>query len=317
MTNIHCPVCNSKKNVFLFTAYDILYKMVNDKFTIYKCEDCSAVFISPFPTQEETERYYPKNYYSYDVAEGGGFFERLKKSIIKSKVGDSKDLSITEKMLVAIFQSRFSGVPLYRKEQGKFLDIGCGSGKNLEMVSQYGWDAYGIELDKAAVEHAKKEGLKVQQSSLESMQFNGIQFDCIRIWHVFEHLTNPHEALRKITGVLSSDGEILMAVPNAQSFARIVFGRYWYGLDVPRHVINYSPKTLRLLAKEHDLKITEITYASCGSLVASVSNFLRREFGFQGNLINNVFLVFLFSPLDYLSDLLRMGDTIFFKNSKR
>ncbi len=312
-----CPVCYSESHSFLFTAYDILYQMTERGFRVCKCRQCAAVYIAPFPSQKDTEQFYPKNYYSYDVAEGEGFFERLKRKIVKSKVGNIADLSLLDRVLVMVFQSRFSGIPLYRKEKGRFLDIGCGSGKNLKLVSEYGWDAYGIELDAAAVEYAQKQGLKVQQSSLESMQFQEIQFDCIRIWHVFEHLTNPHEALKKITGVLAPGGEILVAVPNAQSFARIMFGRYWYGLDAPRHVINYSPKTLRLLLKKYDLKITEITYASCGSFVASVSNFLKRECGFQGNLINNVFLVFLFSPLDYLSDFFGMGDTIFLKIQKK
>lgn len=313
---MNCPVCSAKEKSFLFTAYDILYCMTDNKFTLLKCENCSALYILPFPTQKETETFYPKNYYSYEVITEEGFFEKLKRKIIQSKVGDKSKLTIFDRILITIFQSKFSGVPLYRKEKGKFLDIGCGTGKNLSLVKEYGWEVYGLELDERAVLYAQSKGLNVNQDSLESFDSKDMKFDCIRIWHVFEHLTDPHVALEKMRMLLTSEGEILMAVPNAMSFARIIFGRYWYGLDVPRHVIHYSPQSLRVLCKYHNLQITNIRYASCGSFIASISNFLRREFGYQGNLINNTFLVFLFSPLDYMSDLFHMGDTIFLKIRK-
>lgn len=308
-----CPVCQSKKNSFIFFAYDILYKMVNDKFSIRHCHHCKALFISPFPSQKETEKYYPSSYYSYDVNESVGFFENLKKKIIKSKMENDFPLTLIEKVLVFIFQGKFSGIPLYRRESGKFLDIGCGNGKNLKVLKKYGWDAYGIELDKRAVEYARRQGLQVENSSIEEADFYGTKFDCIRIWHVFEHLTDPQTAIQKIRELLSDDGEILMAVPNAQSVACAIFGKYWYGLDVPRHVVSYSPRTLRYLAEKNGLEITEIRYASCGSFVGSISNFFRRKAGYTGNLINNMALILLFSPFDFMSDLFHRGDTIFIK----
>lgn len=311
-----CVVCRSERKSFLFTAYDILYQMTEDKFVINKCQDCDAIYLSPFPTQKETEKFYPQDYYSYDTEEAVGFFERLKQAIIYSEMDGKDELGLFDRLLVFFFRNKFSGLPLYRLENGKFLDIGCGSGKNLKLLQNYGWDTYGIELDEKAVRYAKDQGLKVERSSIEEAQFNGMKFDCIRIWHVFEHLTDPNGALKKIGDLLSHDGAILMAVPNAKSWARMIFGRYWYGLDVPRHVISYSPKTLRTLMNVHGLRIVEIKYASCGSFVGSISNFLRRECGYRGNLINSLLLVFLFSPLDFLSDLFRRGDTIFLKIKK-
>lgn len=313
---MNCPVCQSKKNSFLFNAYDILYKMVEGKFTMFKCQNCSAIFISPLPNQQEAEKFYPKSYYSYDINESGGFFENLRKKIVKSKMGGGKEFSMVDKLIVAVFQNKFSGIPLYKKENGKFLDIGCGNGKNLKLLQSYGWDVYGIELDENAVKYAKSQGLKVEENSLEDAQFRDIKFDSIRIWHVFEHLTDPVSALKKIRDFLTDDGEIMMALPNAKSWTMSVFGRYWYGLDVPRHVISYSPKTLHILTSKNGLRITEIKYASCGSFLGSISNFFRHKCGYQGNLINNIFLILLFSPFDFLSDVFERGDTIFLKIRK-
>lgn len=313
---MRCPVCRADKIQFLFPARDVLYRMVEDTFRIQKCLNCKALFLDPFPTQKETEKFYPTTYYSYDTAENGGFFENLKKKIIKSKMEVGAGMNFFDTLLVKIFQGKFSGVPLYRKEGGRFLDIGCGSGKNLKLLEGYGWETYGIELDEAAVRHAQDDGLRVEQSSLETAQFVGKRFDSIRIWHVFEHLTDPQAAMKKLKDLLEREGEILMALPNAESWACKIFGRYWYGLDVPRHVISYSPKTLTMLLARNDMRIEEMTYASCGSFVGSFSNFLRSRFGYRGNLINNLFLVFLFSPLDFLSDFFKRGDTLFLKIRK-
>lgn len=314
---IICPVCSSDKTKFCYFAFDILYKTVKEKFSIYKCAVCKALFIFPFPSREETKKFYPKNYYSYkardETKKDKSFFSRIKSNIIRYYMEPECKLSFLDKLLVSLFKNKFSGIPLHRKKNGKFLDIGCGTGDNLEILNKYGWKAYGIEIDERAVEYARSKGLNATRNSIESCVFPNKMFDCIRIWHVFEHLTNPHSALQKLRHFLKDDGEILMAVPNTYSFAYKLFGRYWYNLDVPRHVVSYSPETLRYILQKNGLRCTHITYASCGSLVGSFSNFLRYHFCFKGNLINNIFLIFLFALFDFLSDILKRGDIIFLK----
>lgn len=316
-----CPVCGRNETKFCYFAHDILYKIVKDKFSIYKCSNCRASFIFPFPNQEETEKFYPNNYYSYkpkdEAKKNEGFFTRIKNNIIKHYMEPGYKFGFFDKLMILLFKGKFSGIPIYKKRNGTFLDIGCGPGNNLEILNRYGWDTYGIEIDERIVEYAKRRNLNVRKDSVESADFPSKKFDCIRIWHVFEHLINPHIALEKISQFLKDDGEILMAVPNGDSFASKFFGKYWYGLDVPRHVITYNPYTLNYLFEKYNLKCESIKYASCGSFIGSISNFFKSRFNFNGNLINNIFLVILFSPLDFISDKLNKGDTIFLKVVKK
>jgi len=307
---IGCPVCSSKEIQYCYTGKDILYRVVKKKFPIFLCAQCNALFLNPFPSTQETMKYYPHTYYAYDIAASKGFFEKIKEIIITSSFEPKKKITLIDQLLIRLFKNKFSGIPLYKKGGGIFLDIGCGNGSNLALLNTYGWKTQGIELDKKAVLFAKKKGLAVTRSSFEKARFKH-KFDCIRMWHVFEHLTNPHHTFVKMKKILKNDGEILLAVPNTNSFAQQLFRSNWYSLDVPRHIINYSVTTLQYLCQKNNMKITKIQYASAASYVGGISHILRRYFGYNGNLVNSLFLVFLFAPLDYISDLLAKGDTIF------
>ena len=72
-------------------------------------------------------------------------------------------------------------------------------------------------------------------------------FDCIRLYHVIEHLPNPHHCLQLIYKKLKRGGEIVLGTPNAKSMVSKIFGIHWYNLDVPRHLFVFSPDTLSRL----------------------------------------------------------------------
>jgi 2-polyprenyl-3-methyl-5-hydroxy-6-metoxy-1,4-benzoquinol methylase len=310
MKSNKCPVCSNLDIFFSHFGKDFLYQLSNKQLKLFKCNQCHAIFINPVPTETEVKKFYPKTYYSYQKKQKKGFFDKVKSLIIKFNLEKTK-INLFEKILIIIFKPKFGGLPLYKKQNARFLDIGCGTGENLSILNQYDWKSFGIELDKEAVAIARKNNLNVKQSSLEKISFKE-KFDCIRIWHVFEHLKNPNTSLKKIKSLLKKDGEILMAVPNSKSLAYKLFRQYWYNLDCPRHLINYCPETIAFLCKKHGLKITEIKFATVGFLLGGISNYLR-SLNIQNNLINKLLLVLIFSPLDYLADMLKLGDVIFLK----
>ena len=308
-----CPLCKSNNIKYSLTGKDLLYKISDHEYPIFACDNCSAMFLNPFPSAEQTSQFYPKSYYSYETSHADGFFEKVRKNIVEYHLNPKNKLSLIDKFFVFIFRSKFSGIPLYKKKGGKFLDIGCGIGSNLKLLNSYGWETHGIEIDENAVKHARKNGLNVTKNTIENVDFGINKFDCIRLWHVLEHLTNPISALNKIKLQLSPNGEILIAVPNTNSFAKKLFRNYWYSLDTPRHVINYSSKTIQYLCQKNQLKISKIQYSSAASFLGGISHLLRSHLNFEGNLVNNYFLLILLSPLDFISDMLHQGDTIFVK----
>jgi hypothetical protein len=64
-----------------------------------------------------------------------------------------------------------------------------------------------------------------------------------------EHVTNPRDVLKEVARILKPEGRVVLQVPNIDSWQFRLFGAQWYGLDIPRHVIDYSKDAmLRLLS---------------------------------------------------------------------
>lgn len=136
-----------------------------------------------------------------------------------------------------------------RKTGGTLLDIGCATGLFLQgMRGQGNWQVYGVEInpDVAAAARALH-GLEVFAGTLEEARYPDKMFDVVTMWDVLEHLHDPAATLREIHRILKDDGMILVRVPNLASWDAKPFGRYWAGLDSPRHLYVFSPTTLAQL----------------------------------------------------------------------
>jgi hypothetical protein len=70
------------------------------------------------------------------------------------------------------------------------------------------------------------------------------------MFHVLEHLTDPRLCLKSVRGLLQPGGILILQVPNISSIQARLFGNFWYGLDVPRHVVNYTSKALGFLLRD-------------------------------------------------------------------
>jgi len=84
---------------------------------------------------------------------------------------------------------------------------------------------------------------------LQDAGFASSAFDLVTLFHVMEHVTDPRAVLAEVRRILHPKGRVVLQVPNIESWQAKLCGVRWYGLDVPRHVINYSSQSMeRLLA---------------------------------------------------------------------
>lgn len=121
----------------------------------------------------------------------------------------------------------------------------------------------GIELSGSAVSYARANyGLDVHHGTLEDAEIPPASCDIVVMWHVLEHLPDPVAALRQIAEIVTPGGLILAAVPNFGSFEARLFSRRWYSLDAPRHLIHFTPDTLRSAASRAGLTVQTIDHST-------------------------------------------------------
>jgi 2-polyprenyl-3-methyl-5-hydroxy-6-metoxy-1,4-benzoquinol methylase len=132
----------------------------------------------------------------------------------------------------------------------RVLDIGAGNGKFLAKARELGWEVVGVEPDPAAVAAARSLGLDVRKGDVESLVPEGSSFDVITMSHVIEHLHDPRRVLDLAFSLLKPNGRIYIDTPNIDAFGHKRFGRYWRGLESPRHLVLFNWVSLEGLLRD-------------------------------------------------------------------
>jgi SAM-dependent methyltransferase len=123
----------------------------------------------------------------------------------------------------------------------RVLDAGCGSGRTLQELVDYG-DVSGIELNTEAAALARGRALgDVQVGRLEELPWEDETFDLITCLDVIEHVPDDTAALAELRRVCRSGGWLLVTVPAYQAL--------WSHHDeANHHYRRYSRAALRAAA---------------------------------------------------------------------
>lgn len=162
---------------------------------------------------------------------------------------------------------------------GRLLDVGCGNGAFLRRMRALGWDVRGLDADPAAVRAARGSGgFDVACGTLADADLPPAAFAAITLHHVIEHLPRPDEDLGRCAGALAPGGRIVVVTPNGAALGRRVFGPAWRGLEIPRHLQVFTPRSLRLLLEAAGFAIERLdTRADIAPWVLAESLRLRRR----------------------------------------
>jgi SAM-dependent methyltransferase len=123
----------------------------------------------------------------------------------------------------------------------RVLDAGCGSGRTLQELVDYG-DVSGIELNTDAAALARDRALgDVQVGRLEELPWEDQTFDLITCLDVIEHVPDDTAALSELRRVCRTGGWLLVTVPAYQAL--------WSRHDeANHHYRRYSRAALRAAA---------------------------------------------------------------------
>jgi SAM-dependent methyltransferase len=134
------------------------------------------------------------------------------------------------------------------------LEIGCGTGHNLAMLSQFG-HVEGLELDdEARALSEKRLGRKIMSSPLpELAEVPDGHYDLIGAFDVIEHIDDDQAALASIATKLKPGGTFMMTVPAHQWM--------WTAHDtVNHHKRRYSKRGLGRLINRSPMRLVKMGY---------------------------------------------------------
>ncbi|MFY9244135.1 MAG: class I SAM-dependent methyltransferase, partial [Polaribacter sp.] len=127
------------------------------------------------------------------------------------------------------------------------LDYGCANGDFLTVARSMGWSVKGVDFDPIAVELARGKGLDVDLIEAGELQMGEGLYDVITLSHVLEHVHDPLELISDLFRLLKPGGVLWLETPNISCMGHRIFGRFWYGLDPPRHLLIFSSRALRAI----------------------------------------------------------------------
>jgi len=164
----------------------------------------------------------------------------------------------------------------------KILDVGCGTGANLLMLSEYG-EAEGVDISEDALAFCRERGLdKVRLGAGEQLPYEDGTFDLVTALDVVEHMDDDLAGLREMRRVLRPGGRVLLFVPTFM---------FLWGLqdDVSNHRRRYRLPELRRVLEQAGFEIERTTYANITFfLPILVMRQLMRLTGLKAESENNI-----------------------------
>jgi len=230
-----CPLCKQKENKLFLNTSDFFF--TKQDFTLAKCDQCGFIYTNPIPDPDSLATYYESEDYLSHKSDNKGLLSAVYKSIRKINI-----------------KTKFRLVQQY-KELGNVLEIGTGTGELLYYFYKNGWNVTGVEPNdyarNFAISNFKLNILNEDQIS----ELQAKSYDIVMLWHVLEHVYDLEGRMKQIKKLVKDNGYVVIAVPNIDSYDFKKYGKYWAGLDVPRHLYHFSEPTMRKLLQTYSLKL--------------------------------------------------------------
>jgi len=196
-------------------------------FDVIDCQHCGFKHIIPLPTNEELKGAYQHDYYSQEKPL---YIDRHREDLEWWNLVYGERYEMLEKYL-----------PSHRR---RLLDIGSGPGFFLLNGQTRCWQVKGIEPSGQASEHSR-EVLKldvVNDFFSEKTASDLGMFDAVNMSEVLEHISDPANLLKLVSGQINPGGMLCLVVPNDfNPFQSVLsehlgYNSWWVA---PPHHINY------------------------------------------------------------------------------
>jgi len=212
-----CPICESRRLQYVFISHG---------YPVFRCQDCSFMFLNQQPSDEVLEEIYNEEYFL------GEHTPEEKKAVSDIKRATAK-----------LYLSQL--IKYCGNTGGKLLEIGCGNGDFLALAKETGFDVTGIEISRHAVDTANRQlGEKRVRCGTVETFFPGEQFDYCTLFDTIEHTRNPVRLLQKIHELLKPGGVLFLSTPSLDSWSAKLMKQNWMEFKT-EHLYYFDTQTIQ------------------------------------------------------------------------
>lgn len=225
-----CNVCGiTQKQIFSY-----------QKYKYYRCDKCGLVTTLPYPSDESIKKHYANKFKK-------GNYELLLKY-------EKEYRRVYTDFITALDKIRGNSK---RSTKGlRALDIGCFTGSFLLMLKKRGYDVTGIELQKEAVQLARKKlQKKVFALDVIKDKLPSGKYDLISMLGLIEHVKDPNLLIKKCASLLRKEGLVLIQTPNSGSIPARILRRYWPPYSPVEHIHLFSKDALTKLLEKNGFEV--------------------------------------------------------------
>lgn len=154
-------------------------------------------------------------------------------------------------------QRRFHWVRRQLPSRARVLEVGVRDG-SFGVLAAKDYEYVGIDPASAAARHARARGLEVYCASLSSFVNVGPAFDGITLFHVFENMADPHDALGRIKDMVKPGGVLFLSTFDTEGLIYLFSERRRMAQNFRTHVILYSRSALIELLEHSGFEIIDI-----------------------------------------------------------
>ena len=240
---VDCAMCGTdpSRGTKVFQGHDIEFRTCDNAFSFLECRECGHWYLTPRPKQEDIGQIYA-NYLTLN--DDSAYHPSGLVAWIKRNVFDKR---------------RMKSVLSNLHESSKVLEIGAGSGRQLEFLGDMSpcpveLYANDIVFDDASRTALTAKNIRLVEGAIENVETNA-RFDAITSIHVIEHVVDPKAVFRWMSEHLAPGGVLYLETPDTNAPARYIFKDNWGMTHFPRHFHLFSRKILAELARESGLEI--------------------------------------------------------------
>lgn len=185
---------------------------------------------------------------------------------------------------------------LNMRRSAEIVELGCGTGGNLKMLSKFG-KLQAMEDDVFARKCAESMAVCTVHAGLLpfATAFDGQEFDLVCLLDVLEHIEYDVSALVSASRLINANGHVLITAPAYQFL--------WSSHDdVHHHFRRYNKHSMRELVERSGLEVVRIGYFNCFLFAfVAIVRLIKRWFGNKSsdvktpNHVLNKFLTHVFS----------------------